>query len=151
MLRLTGSRTKQGGFQLTLSDGRQIDADLVVTAAPAYAVAAMLEGANDRSVELLRQIPYAVMNVVCFGYPRENIKRDLDGFGYLIPRSEGCSILGTLWDSSIFANRAPEGQVLLRSMMGGATNPAAIDLSDDEVRARTMQRSQTDHGDRLRA
>ena len=130
--------SKQGGFLLALSDGRQIDADLVVTAAPAYAVAAMLEGVNGRSVELLRQIPYAVMNVVCFGYPRENIQRDLDGFGYLIPRSEGCSILGTLWDSSIFTNRAPEGQVLLRSMMGGATNPAAIDLSDDEVRARTM-------------
>ena len=44
-----------------------------------------------------------------------------------------CSILGTLWDSSIFPNRAPEGHVLLRSMMGGATNPKAIDLSDRHV------------------
>ncbi len=35
------------------------------------------------------------------------IGRDLDGFGYLIPKKEGCNILGTLWDSSIFPNRAP--------------------------------------------
>jgi oxygen-dependent protoporphyrinogen oxidase len=78
------------------------------------------------------------MNVVCCGFARERIARDLDGFGYLIPRKEGRSILGTLWDSSIFPQRAPQGYVLLRSMMGGATNPAAIQLSDDEVLARTL-------------
>jgi hypothetical protein len=58
--------------------------------------------------------------------------------GYLIPKAEGSSTLGTLWDSSIFPNRAPEGKVLLRSMMGGATDMAAIDLSEDEVKQRTM-------------
>ena len=78
------------------------------------------------------------MNVVCFGYEKAKIARDLDGFGYLIPKKEGKGILGTLWDSSIFPNRAPEGHVLLRSMMGGATNPAAIELSDAEVKARVM-------------
>ena len=78
------------------------------------------------------------MNVICFGYEQEKIQRDLDGFGYLIPKKEGCAILGTLWDSSIFPQRAPEGHVLLRSMMGGATNPKAIELSDAEVKERTM-------------
>ncbi len=88
--------------------------------------------------ELLEGIPYAPMNVICFGYERDKIARDLDGFGYLIPKKEGCEILGTLWDSSIFPQRAPEGHVLLRSMMGGSTNPDAINLSDDEVKQRTM-------------
>jgi len=78
------------------------------------------------------------MNVVCFGYERDRIARDLDGFGYLIPKKEGKSILGTLWDSSIFPNRAPAGKVLLRSMMGGATNPGAIALSEEEVKSRVM-------------
>jgi oxygen-dependent protoporphyrinogen oxidase len=50
-------------------------------------------------------------------------------------RREG--ILGTS-GSSIFPNRAPEGRVLLRSMMGGATNPGAIDLPESEVKARVM-------------
>ncbi|HKK01734.1 MAG TPA: protoporphyrinogen oxidase, partial [Desulfuromonadales bacterium] len=63
--------------------------------------------------------------------------------GYLIPRREGRAILGTLWDSSIFPERAPEGNVLLRSMMGGATNPAAIDLSEAEVRSRVAAELKT--------
>ncbi|PLY04087.1 MAG: protoporphyrinogen oxidase [Desulfuromonas sp.] len=128
----------EDGFLLRLADGRQEAAEIVVTAAPAYAVAGMLNGLNERSAAILRETPYAPMNVVCFGYQKDRIQRDLNGFGYLIPKSEGCNILGTLWDSSIFPNRAPEGMALLRSMMGGATNPGAIDFSDDEVRARTM-------------
>lgn len=129
---------KQDGFLLTLDDGQQLEADMVVTAAPAYAVANMLDGLNGKSSTILRKIPYATMNVICFGYQQERIAFDLNGFGYLIPKAEGCHTLGTLWDSSIFSNRAPEGMVLLRSMMGGAANSAAIDFSEEEVKARTM-------------
>ena len=128
---------KQDGFLLHLDGGEQLEVDMVVTAAPAYAVANMLDGLNDKSSAILRQIPYASMNVICFGYQRERIDYDLNGFGYLIPKAEGCDTLGTLWDSSIFSHRAPEGKVLLRSMMGGAANSAAIDFSEDEVVART--------------
>lgn len=129
---------KEGGYLLTLESGEQVEADILVSAVPAYAAAAMLEEASGKTSALLKEIPYATMNVVCFGYQRERIARDLDGFGYLTPKAEGRNTLGTLWDSSIFPNRAPEGQVLLRSMMGGATNMAAIDLSEDEVKQRTM-------------
>ena len=64
------------------------------------------------------------MTVVCFGYEKQKIGHDLNGFGYLIPKEEGMATLGTLWDSSIFENRAPEGYVLLRSMLGGACFPS---------------------------
>jgi oxygen-dependent protoporphyrinogen oxidase len=129
---------KQDGFTLHLENGGQLDVDLVVTAAPAYAVANMLDELNNKSSAILRQTLYATMNVICFGYQREQFDFDLNGFGYLIPKAEGCNTLGTLWDSSIFSNRAPEGMVLLRSMMGGAANSEAIDFSEDEVKARTM-------------
>lgn len=135
---VTRIEKKQDGFSVHLHNGQSIDAEIVVTAAPAYAVANMLDGFEDEGSRLLREIPYAPMNVICFGYEKERIEHDLNGFGYLIPKAEGCYTLGTLWDSSIFPQRAPEGMALLRSMMGGATNPAAIDLSDDEVKVRTM-------------
>ncbi|MDT8442075.1 MAG: protoporphyrinogen oxidase [Desulfuromonadales bacterium] len=127
-----------GGWQLTLADGSSVEAELVVSAAPAHVLKELVAGFDRPLSEILAAILYAPMNVICFGYPQEKIARDLDGFGYLIPKKEGCAILGTLWDSSIFPQRAPEGQVLLRSMMGGATNPRAIDLSDAEVKERTM-------------
>jgi oxygen-dependent protoporphyrinogen oxidase len=135
---VVGILPRKEGFELHLEDGGTLDADIVVSAAPAHALAVMTSETLPSLAEILNQIPYAPMNVVCFGYQRQKIARDLDGFGYLIPRKEGKSILGTLWDSSIFPHRAPEGHVLLRSMMGGATNPGAIDLTESEVKARVM-------------
>ncbi len=121
-----------------MSDRGELDADLVILATPAYASASMLSDLDAYMSHLLDDIPYSSMTVVCFGYERERIARDLDGFGYLIAKEEKMNTLGTLWDSSIFEGRAPEGQVLLRSMLGGACFPGYIGLSDDEVRQRVM-------------
>ena len=129
---------KQGGYDLKLENGKTFEAEIVIGAVPAHALSQMVDSLDDEIPDLLRDIPYAPMNVICFGYERDKISHDLNGFGYLIPRREGCSTLGTLWDSSIFPHRAPEGKVLLRSMMGGATNPTAIDLSDRAVQQRTQ-------------
>jgi oxygen-dependent protoporphyrinogen oxidase len=119
-----------------LSDRGELDADVVIMATPAYATADILQNLDAGISAVLREIPYATMTIACFGYEREKIARDLDGFGYLVAKDEGKSILGTLWDSSIFENRAPQGHVLLRSMMGGACFPQYLSLSDDEVQKR---------------
>jgi len=111
-------------------------ADAVILATPAYASADFLDGVDAAISGVLRQIPYATMTVACFGYEQERISYDLNGFGYLIPKQEKLSTLGTLWDSSMFENRAPAGRVLLRSMMGGACFPEYIKLSDAEVEQR---------------
>ncbi len=126
-------------YRVTCSDGAEYEADLVIMASPAFAAADMLSGLDGGISGILRQIPYASMTVICFGYDRRQIGHSLDGFGYLIPKKEGRNTLGTLWDSSMFENRAPEGKVLLRSMMGGACFPEYVKLSDDEVVSRVRQ------------
>src|SRR5262249_53454172 len=47
--------------------------------------------------------------------------------------SEGVRILGALWETSIYANRAPTGKALLRVMIGGALDPEAVNLDDDSI------------------
>jgi oxygen-dependent protoporphyrinogen oxidase len=126
------------GWELELASGDKLDAEVVVSAIPAHVLCTLVQPLDRELAELIAGIPYAPMNVICCGFESARIARDLDGFGYLIARKEARSTLGTLWDSSIFPQRAPVGRVLLRSMMGGATNPAAIQLSDDEVLARTL-------------
>jgi oxygen-dependent protoporphyrinogen oxidase len=126
-------------YRVKCSDGTEYDADQVIVASPAFAAADILSGLDGAISGILRQIPYASMTVICFGYDHEQIRHSLDGFGYLIPKKEGLNTLGTLWDSSMFENRAPEGKVLLRSMMGGACFPEYVKLSDDEVVARVRQ------------
>ncbi len=139
---ITATAVEKGGsarYRVKCSDGSEQEADLVIVASPAFAAAEMLAGLDASVSGVLRQIPYASMTVICFGYERDRIAHPLDGFGYLIPKKEGRSTLGTLWDSSMFENRAPEGKVLLRSMMGGACFPEYVKLSDDEVAARVKK------------
>jgi oxygen-dependent protoporphyrinogen oxidase len=78
-------------------------------------------------------IEYAGIAVVSLGYRKEDVAHALDGFGFLVPRSAGLSILGTVWNSSLFPGRAPDGQALLTSFVGGATNPGALEQSPEEL------------------
>ena len=117
VMSLTGKRDQ---FTLSLEDGSSMESDCVVMATPAHASSEILKDFDQALSRSLSEIPYPAVSVVCLGYKKEKIGRSLDGFGFLVPFREGRKILGTLWDSSIFPNRAPEGYVLLRTMMGGA-------------------------------
>ncbi|MDK2847767.1 MAG: protoporphyrinogen/coproporphyrinogen oxidase [Desulfuromonadales bacterium] len=127
------------GFSLQTGQGRVYETEVLVAAVPAMALAAQIEGFSSSMAAHLRQIPYAPLQVACFGYRKDAVPLSLDGFGYLAARRSGLHSLGTLWSSSIFPGRAPEGHVLLRTMFGGATRPDAADLSADEVRARIQE------------
>lgn len=111
---------KRKGYSVYLADGTVIETEVLVLAVPAYAASDMLKNLDRSLSATIGEIPYPSLSVVCFGYKKEKIANNLNGFGFLIPSREQRKILGTLWDSSIFPNRAPEGHVLLRTMVGGA-------------------------------
>lgn len=126
----------QGGFTLQLrSDGAmaQRSASTVVLAAPAYACAALLAGLAPAAAECLSRVEYAPVAVANFGYRREQVRHSLDGFGFLVPRTQRLRTLGTIWGSSLFPRRAPQGMVSLTSFLGGATDRALLDLADDAI------------------
>lgn len=125
---------RQGdGWEVRTTTGETLQADLVISAAPAFAAASMLEGVDTSLVDTLRQILYSTLNVVCCGFKTEGLGHPLDGFGYLVPKEEGRTVLGTLWDSSMFEERAPGGMALLRSMAGGACRPELLELPEAEL------------------
>ncbi|MBI5420651.1 MAG: protoporphyrinogen oxidase [Deltaproteobacteria bacterium] len=107
--------------------------DVLVLAVPAFAAASALGPLDPRLTEALSAIPYSPISVVALGYDKVTLGNSLDGFGFLIPRGEKRKILGALWDSSVFPNRAPEGKALIRAMVGGVRNPALAALPTDEI------------------
>ncbi len=113
----------------------ECEADAVVLAAPAFAAGGMLRGLDGGLAAELERIPYAPIAVAALGYEAAALGRPLDGFGFLVPRLEGRRILGALWDSSVFAGRAPEGKALLRVMVGGARQPQLARLGEKELAA----------------
>ncbi len=118
------------GYGLCLSDGSVTEADAVVLAAPAYRAAEMLSELDPDSAKAFGSIPYPPLSVVALGFKAEDIGIDVDAFGFLVPFREGRKILGMLYDSSVFPNRAPEGRVLLRAMVGGARAPEVAGLEE---------------------
>ncbi len=120
-------------YVVHLAKRGSVAGDAVVVAAPAYAAAEMLSALDSKVAEELAGIPYTKLAVVAFGYERGEIGHPLEGFGFLVPHEEGKTILGCLWDSSMFDHRAPEGKALLRMMVGGARAEEKAMLSDEEL------------------
>jgi len=115
-------------YEVKMEKGEPVIADAVIVAAPAYAAAEILGSLSPGTTSLLKKIPYSSLSVVHFGYDRSDVKHDLNGFGFLVPSRERRRILGSLWSSSIFDERAPARKVLMTTMVGGARSPQTARL-----------------------
>lgn len=117
-------------WRVRLADDAAVAADAVVVTIPSPRAAPLLEAADPALAEAAGEIGTAGLAVVATAFDASGIP-PVDGFGFLVPRGEDLRILGCLWDSSIFPGRAPEGKVLVRSMIGGAHDPAAVSEDED--------------------
>jgi oxygen-dependent protoporphyrinogen oxidase len=108
-------------------------ASAVVIATPAYVASQILSGISEQFAMFFSRMEYAPVAAVSACYRREQIQRPPDGFGFLVPRTEGLRDLGTVFNSSLFPGRAPEGMVCITSFAGGATDHDFCELSDEEI------------------
>jgi oxygen-dependent protoporphyrinogen oxidase len=95
--------------------------DAVVMATPAHVLAAMeLPAALRKHAALVERVEYPPVSTLTLGFNRADVAHALDGFGMLIPSKEKRSILGALFSSSLFPDRAPDGHVVITCFVGGA-------------------------------
>lgn len=114
--------------------------DGVVLAVPAHQLNKLpLPVALAAELAPLAKIEYPPVSAVYLGYPRHAVAHALNGFGALVPRVENFSILGILFNSTLFPGRAPAGQVLLTVFVGGARQPDIAVLPDAELVAKVSQ------------
>ncbi|PTY07540.1 protoporphyrinogen oxidase [Opitutaceae bacterium EW11] len=106
----------------------------VVLATPARSLAQLAFGSlGERPLATLQSIEYPPVASLFLGFRREHIVHPLDGFGALVPAIEQFHMLGVLFSSSLFPNRAPEGHVALTVMVGGSFQPEIAGRSLDEI------------------
>jgi oxygen-dependent protoporphyrinogen oxidase len=105
----------------------------LIMATPVDVTGRLLSSLDSSFDTLLTPIEYAAVAVVSLGYRKNDVGHSLKGFGFLVPRSANYRILGTVWNSSLFSGRAPEGHILLTSFVGGTTDPAATKLKSEEL------------------
>jgi oxygen-dependent protoporphyrinogen oxidase len=107
-------------------------APTLLIATPAYTAAALLAPLNTDIVTPLSAIPYVPVTVAHVGYRARDVNA-VPGFGFLIPRSEKIRLLGVIWSSQIFQNRAPTDHLLMTTMYGGAADSEIAELSDNDM------------------
>jgi oxygen-dependent protoporphyrinogen oxidase len=110
-------------------------ANRIVCSVPTHALESIeWEGlAESDSLKTLASAHHYPIAVVQLGFPREDVGHPLDGFGFLVPEKENLRILGTLFSSTLFPERAPEGHVLLTTFVGGERQPDLTQKSDEEL------------------
>jgi protoporphyrinogen/coproporphyrinogen III oxidase len=137
-----GSKMHEIQFELA-GHAETMEAGAVVMATPAYTAAHLIEMISPQLAHTLSGIAYAPVAVVACGYYEQQVGQSLRGFGFLVPRTANLHTLGTVWNSSLFAGRAPGGSVTLTSFAGGATNIEFVGSPDSEI-AKIIQ-SENEH------
>src|SRR2546425_1246559 len=88
---------------------------------------------------LLGEIEYAGAATVSLGYRRADVPHPLDGFGFVVPRSEGKALLAATFSSVKYPGRAPAGHALIRCFMGGALDAETLREDDSGLVARARR------------
>ena len=134
--RVSGLQRAGDRWQLTTVEGARFDADRVIVAAESHAAARLTRYLDPALATLLEEIPYASAATVSLGYRRADVPHALDGFGFVVPRSEGRALLAGTFSSVKYPGRAPAGHLLIRAFLGGMLNAGVLAEDDETLIAR---------------
>ena len=121
----------QSGYALHV-EGKKREFDTVILSTPAYESAKIVRQIDEELSEMLDDIEYSPISVVGLGY--NELSHSLKGFGLLCTSSAKKDVLGVLWDSSIFSDRAEKNKKSLRVMIGGQRSPDLALKSEEELK-----------------
>jgi protoporphyrinogen/coproporphyrinogen III oxidase len=115
------SAEKNTSWRITDARGSTHEFDKIILTAPAYKLATLNINCIDLSP--LAEIVYPPVTSLVLGFNRADVGHPLEGFGMLVPAVEHFNILGTVFSSSLFPNRAPKNHVTLTTYIGGMRQP----------------------------
>ncbi|MGD9486480.1 MAG: protoporphyrinogen oxidase [Calditrichaceae bacterium] len=134
---ITGiSKMKDGGYEVSYRNREEeflIRTKSVLLTVPAHVYEKLPFHFEVTPGAFFKTIPYPPVTMVFFGYRKKPENVNLDGFGFLIPKKENKNILGSIWSSTIFPNRAPEGGAAFTTFVGGSRQPENAMLTEDKI------------------
>jgi oxygen-dependent protoporphyrinogen oxidase len=107
--------------------------DQVVLACPAHVCSRLLETAEPALASRLAEIPYSSAILVTLAYERAKLKHALNGFGFLVPRTERQKVAAATWVSEKFPARAPPEIAVLRAFIVGQEAEELLDVASQSL------------------
>lgn len=120
-------------YELLTQSGARLRADAVILATPSDVTARLLDRFAPVLAASLDGIRYVSTAVVSLGYRPQPGLSPLDGFGFIIPKTEGRRITACTWSSTKFDYRAPQDHQLVRCFIGGPGREEMVDLDDEAL------------------
>ena len=130
---VTGVEKKGEYYEVSIYGAPSIKADSVIIAVPAYAASTLLKGLDPWISERLSTIPYVSTATVSNAFKKKDVAHPLNGFGFVVPKTENRKIMAATWTSVKFSGRAPENSILIRCFVGGSKNTELVDMSDADM------------------
>ncbi|MFC4024509.1 protoporphyrinogen oxidase [Oceanobacillus longus] len=118
-------------YHLLLSNGEVYKADAVIMATPHTAVPTMLSQYD--FLKTLYDIPATSTANVVMAFNQADIKKDIDGTGFLVSRDSNYRITACTWTHRKWPTTTPEGKALFRCYVGKPNDQEIVDLSDEEI------------------
>jgi oxygen-dependent protoporphyrinogen oxidase len=107
--------------------------DAVILACPSYEAAKLLGEVLPEIAVNLSKIEHEGTAIVTFAFNSDQIKQQLKGMGFVVPKIEKSMILAGSFSSLKYPHRVPAGKQLIRIFAGGARNPTAAEMPDEEL------------------
>lgn len=128
-------RRMSSGWAVTaVREGReeQVQVDAVIYTAPLHRFSS-IEMDTGCDCTPLSEVEYPPLSTLALGFRREQVGHPLTGTAMFVPVVERRTLRATLFSSSVYPERAPQGHVLLTNFIGGACNPAQARQSTEEL------------------
>ncbi len=122
----------RNGFEVSYNGGEVIAADTVVTTCGAYALCDVLPFIHNDQLSPITSLEYAPVVQVSVGVRSKEDTLRLS-FGGLFPSKEKREVLGILFPSDCFVDRAPHGGKLYSFFLGGRRNPELVNKSEEQI------------------
>jgi protoporphyrinogen/coproporphyrinogen III oxidase len=118
-------------YEVSLNNREIVVADSIIAATPHQITQAMFSQYG--FFDPLKSVPSTSVATVALAFPREAIKQDIDGTGFVVSRNSDYSITACTWTHKKWEHSTPEGKALLRCYVGRAGDETIVDLSDDQI------------------
>jgi oxygen-dependent protoporphyrinogen oxidase len=129
---VTGLEKTASGWMVEAGGQRQAF-DSVILATPAWVCGALLAPVDAALGEELAGIPYSSSITVNLIFDESKLGRLPDGFGFLVPASEGRAMLACTFVHRKFLGRTTPGKAVMRAFLGGMNNEALLAQTDDAL------------------
>jgi oxygen-dependent protoporphyrinogen oxidase len=128
---VTSIQSEARGWRVTAANAQGEPFTHLIIALPSHSASKLLHSVDAALARQLEEIRYLDSTTVALGYSAKTLSSALPpGFGFLVPRSEGRSIIACTFVHNKFSHRVPDDFALLRVFLTDA-----IANSDLEIQA----------------